>query len=147
MRYIIGLALATGIFALGASATETQDELKADITAVKAAVDTSSGPPVVEPMFRSMRGYSEYGDPGPYWPERAERLGVSGAAALRCSITQKGMLTNCTVMAEAPRDFGFGRAALLMAREGYLIAKLAADAQDADQGRLLVRFVNQHVHQ
>jgi TonB family protein len=51
-----------------------------------------------------------------YYPENAARNGVSGWAAIQCLATDKGLLANCRVLGEAPRDQHFGDAALKLSR-------------------------------
>jgi len=47
-----------------------------------------------------------------YFPERAQRTAVSGAAAVQCTVGPKGDLLGCWVAAESPLGMGFGFAAL-----------------------------------
>ena len=51
-----------------------------------------------------------------YYPDRAQRLGVSGRATLHCTVTAQGTLSDCSISAEDPPDQGFGTAALKMTR-------------------------------
>jgi protein TonB len=55
-------------------------------------------------------------DMAQYYPDRAQRLGVSGRAELSCTVTAQGTLTECSVASEDPSDQGFGTAALKMTR-------------------------------
>ena len=57
-----------------------------------------------------------------YYPENAARNGISGWAAIQCLVTDKGLLANCRVLGESPRDRHFGDAALKLSR----LFKLAA---------------------
>lgn len=50
-----------------------------------------------------------------YYPERALRLGVSGAATLGCLVAANGTVGSCEVVSESPGDMGFGKAALKLA--------------------------------
>ncbi|MES2036140.1 MAG: TonB family protein [Pseudomonadota bacterium] len=50
-----------------------------------------------------------------YYPERALRLGVSGAATLACLVAANGTVGGCEVVSESPGDMGFGKAALKLA--------------------------------
>jgi len=52
---------------------------------------------------------------GAVYPAAARRDGRGGQATLSCQIGQGGALTTCTVVAERPRGYGFGRAALQLA--------------------------------
>jgi protein TonB len=51
-----------------------------------------------------------------YYPERAQRLGKSGGVVLECQVTAKGAVAGCAVLSEDPAEFGFGDAALKLAR-------------------------------
>jgi protein TonB len=50
-----------------------------------------------------------------YYPERAQRMEVSGRAVISCTVTAQGKLVGCSVDSEEPGDQGFGAAALKMA--------------------------------
>lgn len=51
-----------------------------------------------------------------YYPERAQRLRISGQTSLRCLVTSQGELVTCTVLAEIPPGWGFGAASQLTAK-------------------------------
>lgn len=51
-----------------------------------------------------------------YYPESAQRRGLSGQATLRCTVAINGTVRDCVVAAESPADEGFGSAALKIAR-------------------------------
>jgi protein TonB len=51
-----------------------------------------------------------------YYPDRAQRLGVSGRAAITCTVTERGTLSECDVSSEEPAGQDFGTAALKMSR-------------------------------
>lgn len=51
------------------------------------------------------------------YPERAADRGLSGAAGLSCAVRVDGTLTACRVASETPAGFGFGRAAMGLARD------------------------------
>ncbi len=58
--------------------------------------------------------------PGPkefarYFPERAERMSVSGSATLACLVAANGSVGGCQVIREDPGGMGFGAAALKLA--------------------------------
>ncbi|MDB5432531.1 MAG: energy transducer TonB [Caulobacter sp.] len=50
-----------------------------------------------------------------YFPERAEREEVSGAAVISCGVAVSGDLRTCKLVSESPAGYGFGDAALRMA--------------------------------
>lgn len=47
-----------------------------------------------------------------YYPERAQRLDMSGSVVLQCEVKADGGVSGCFVESETPEDFGFGAAAL-----------------------------------
>ncbi len=51
-----------------------------------------------------------------YYPDRAQRMEVGGAARLSCAVVTGGRLESCQVLAESPPEYGFGEAALKMSR-------------------------------
>jgi len=53
---------------------------------------------------------------GIYYPPRAIDADVSGKAVITCSVTAVGALTACQVDSETPANWGFGQAALKLAR-------------------------------
>lgn len=67
-------------------------------------------------------GYAELGPVGPYYPERAARMGAQGYAILACHLAKTGALSGCTVIAQEPKDFGFSEAALKMVERKLLTA-------------------------
>jgi hypothetical protein len=48
---------------------------------------------------------------GRYYSERALAARMEGAADVQCLIAKDNHLTHCQVLAEKPRDWGFGKAA------------------------------------
>ena len=50
------------------------------------------------------------------YPQRALNREVSGSATLRCAVRLDGSLTGCSVLAETPGGYGFGRSALGLSR-------------------------------
>jgi len=51
-----------------------------------------------------------------WYPERAIRMNMSGAATLRCTVAANGSVSACTVLSETPVDYGFGAAAQKLAQ-------------------------------
>jgi len=51
-----------------------------------------------------------------YYPARAAAAGLDGEATLRCDITPQIVLLNCRLKSENPAGFGFGEAALRLAK-------------------------------
>lgn len=130
-----------------AVAAERPSPRQPDIAALEAAVDPSTGSALRQAVFKEgPKAYRQYGPPGPYWPERAEREGVSGGAVLECAMATSGKLSNCKAAFETPVDFGFGFAALAMAKQGFLTAAPDPSIPDGTTGRILVAFKNPHLH-
>jgi protein TonB len=50
------------------------------------------------------------------YPDRAQRMNLSGSATLNCAVTAAGAVRDCRVAAETPIEAGFGPAALKLAR-------------------------------
>jgi protein TonB len=50
------------------------------------------------------------------YPDRALRREVEGSATLSCAVTAQGAVRDCRVVAESPEAYGFGEAALKLAR-------------------------------
>jgi len=78
------------------------------------------------------------------YPERAARLGVSGAVVLDCRVMASGSVGTCDVISETPADLGFAKAALSL---GHLfrMQPRTEDGQAVDGGttRIPVRFAIQ----
>jgi protein TonB len=55
-------------------------------------------------------------DLGAYYPRRARERGTEGQVVLDCLVTVEGLL-NCRVASETPAGWGFGEAALQIARD------------------------------
>ena len=55
-----------------------------------------------------------------YYPRRALRMNVEGSATLNCRVSVEGLL-NCVLATETPSDWGFGEAALRIAREYRMV--------------------------
>lgn len=51
----------------------------------------------------------------PVLPPEAAKASVDGRALIQCDVTIRGLLNQCRIIAEAPANYGFGRAALLFA--------------------------------
>jgi periplasmic protein TonB len=51
-----------------------------------------------------------------YYPERAQRLGISGSATINCTVAANGTISGCDVVGETPSNYGFGDAARKLSR-------------------------------
>jgi TonB family protein len=82
--------------------------LAADAPAVAAA-----GAPITDPLWEQPRVTAE--DLQKAYPPAALAQGVSGAAALECTVSANGSLSPCKVLAETPAGQQFGEAAVKVA--------------------------------
>jgi TonB family protein len=90
----------------------------------------------VDAIFAKMPGdYPALGPAGPYYPERAARMGAQGFAILACHLAATGYLSGCKVLDETPRGFGFPDAAMKMMERKVLTAapRLADGIPVADE--------------
>ena len=91
--------------------------------AVASAQSLSVGFGAYDPVvFKKDRQSAGFGDSGPYYPEGASRLGVSGYAVLACQAGADGALEGCAVAEEFPSGESFGLAALKCAKTGWMKA-------------------------
>ncbi|PZQ65044.1 MAG: energy transducer TonB [Phenylobacterium zucineum] len=51
-----------------------------------------------------------------FYPDRAVRLEQEGRAVISCEVTDAGSVTGCRIVTETPETYGFGEAALKLAR-------------------------------
>ena len=51
-----------------------------------------------------------------FYPDRAVRLEQEGRAVISCEVTDAGAVTGCRIVTETPEEYGFGQAALKLAR-------------------------------
>ena len=95
----------------------------ATLIALAAQTSTAAGqdtPPLREPIFGKCGSYCNLGPAGPYTPERAARMGVSGYAVIECRVVASGRLKGCGVIEVQPAGMAFEHGALQMAEKKYL---------------------------
>jgi hypothetical protein len=74
-----------------------------------------------------------------YYPPKALELGVTGRAAVQCTVTGDGGMTDCSVVGERPEGLEFGRAGVLGAKGGYHLRLYSGGAHPAPGDRVLLR--------
>lgn len=76
-----------------------------------------------------------------YYPDRAQRLGVTGQATIVCMVSAKLTLTGCSVASESPTAYGFGDSALNLSRLYRLKPKTRdGDAVEGGQVEISIDF-------
>jgi periplasmic protein TonB len=93
-------------------------------------------PPYVPREITNPRWLQRPSDLGIYYPRRAEARGVTGEVVLDCLVSTIGRL-DCDIVSETPRSWGFGEAALAIARD-HRMAPATHDGV-AVQGRYRMR--------
>lgn len=97
---------------------------------------------IVDAIFGKMPG-GYGGTAGPYYPDQAFRAGAQGYAILDCRLAATGLLSACSVAAEAPAGLGFSDAARkMMERKVLTAAPRVVDGvpMDGEQIRVRVPF-------
>lgn len=72
-----------------------------------------------------------------FYPERAQRKGVSGAATVQCLVSVKGTLTDCRVLTETPAGENFGDAALRLT-QFFRMRPKTVDGQPTAAGSVVI---------
>jgi TonB family protein len=91
----------------------------------------AEGPPRRDARFQRSSAYSRLGDAGPYYPERAARMGLMSVVEADCRVADKGLLRNCKIISVSTPDYGFEFAFLKMAERGWMTAAPLAEGMAA----------------
>jgi protein TonB len=75
------------------------------------------------------------------YPARALRRGVAGRVVLRCQVELDGRLSQCAVLSEEPRGYGFAEAAIRLAEQDTVGFPQLVDNAPAAGGQLDVPYV------
>lgn len=83
-----------------------------------------------------------------HYPVKAQFKSVDGKAVVECHIGKGGFLTDCAVMEESPSNFGFGDAALNVAKTCQLAERTPSGISTIGlKVRIPIRFATSHKQQ
>lgn len=103
-----------------------------------AAVVAVAGPAAAQVAGRTVTNWAAAptsADMAAAYPEKARAAGVSGGVELMCTTARNGAMSDCDVVGENPRGYGFGSAARKLA--GQL---KAADVPNGTEVRVPITF-------
>lgn len=89
------------------------------VTSLTPTVSTPPQPPQPPPKVITRANWQRIpsaDEMARYYPESAQRRGLSGQATLSCGVALNGTVRDCVVVSETPSDEGFGTAALKISR-------------------------------
>jgi TonB family protein len=74
------------------------------------------------------------------FPAAARSAGVGGRVILSCVVSERGVMETCVIVEETPKEFGFGAAALLVARYYFMKPAMSDGKPTRATVRLPVTF-------
>lgn len=89
------------------------------VTTLAPAATTPPSPPQPPPKVITRANWQRIpsaDEMARYYPESAQRRGLSGQVTLNCMVALNGTVRDCVVATESPADEGFGSAALKISR-------------------------------
>lgn len=111
-----------------------------------ADVEVDLGPAIAQParpvLITRPDWIARPGDLGRYYPARAIRVNREGAVELNCLVGTDGRLA-CTVLSETPAGYGFGEAALAIARDHQMAPAMRDGVPVEGSYRMRVPFTLQ----
>jgi protein TonB len=72
-----------------------------------------------------------------YYPDRAQRMDVSGRAVLDCRLTMAGKLEDCRAISEYPADYQFADRAIKLTQFMQLVPPTKKDVRKGTTRRIL----------
>ncbi|HEX7948238.1 MAG TPA: energy transducer TonB [Phenylobacterium sp.] len=99
-------------------------------------------PPVAPPRKPDIRNPTWLKRPGAdefarFYPDREQRMGITGSATISCTVTAVGSVNNCRVVSETPDPGGFGQAALKLSRY-FKMSPQTVDGQPVEGGQVSI---------
>ena len=119
--------------------------VKVPVWLAAAAVVAMAGPAHAERKKISEPDWLERPSPeefAEHYPGIASSLGIEGLATISCDVNTTGKLVGCEVVAEAPRDLGFGTAALAISSEFKMKPQMENGVPvEGGEVRVPIRFI------
>lgn len=82
----------------------------------------TNAPPLRAAKFKDPGSYAWLAPAGPYWPDRALRMGRGGFVQVDCAVGDDERLTDCVVAHAEGDDVGFADSVLKMAQQRWMTA-------------------------
>jgi TonB family protein len=82
----------------------------------------TDAPPLRAATFKNAGSYAWLSPAGPYWPDRALRMGRGGFVQVDCAVGDDQRLRNCVVIQAEGEDVGFVDSVLRMTQQAWMTA-------------------------